>query len=147
MEIEDYIEKIIDNGEIKDMNALSEILEDILEKLKEYDEKLYKKYEMCLYEMAYGTVLNKEMAKQIVNKMKPYGLKWNMQEIQRIQEQFGLENINPIDFFVVMNSAYNDYRDLFNDNIEMYARYTRDFIEDEDAKKDKVFNYFMTIPE
>ena len=44
-----------------------------------------------------------------------------------------------------MNSAYNDYRDLFNDNIEMYVRYSRDFILDEDAKNNKVFKYFTQI--
>ena len=46
-----------------------------------------------------------------------------------------------------MNQAYNDYKDLFNENIEMYARYANDFINDEDAKKDKVFLYFTQISE
>jgi hypothetical protein len=45
-----------------------------------------------------------------------------------------------------MNSAYNDYNDIFKDNIEMYARYSKDFIQDEDAVEDKVYYYFSMIP-
>lgn len=140
------IEKIINDGRIEDMHELSEILEDVLEHLKHCDEEKYKKYEMCLYKMAYGDVLTEEMAKEIVSNMRPFGMRWDMQEIQRIQEQRGLTNIRDIDFFVVMNSAYNDYRNLFNDDVEMYVRYTLDFIEDEDAKQGKVFLYFTEIP-
>jgi hypothetical protein len=87
------------------------------------------------------------MAKEIVSKMKPYRMRWSIEETEEVQNQFGLDNIRPVDFFVVMNQAYNDYKDLFNENIEMYARYANDFINDEDAKKDKVFLYFTQIPE
>ena len=45
-----------------------------------------------------------------------------------------------------MNSAYNDYRDLFDDNLDMYVHFTKKFINDEDAKEGKVFTYFMKIP-
>lgn len=58
-----------------------------------------------------------------------------------------MQDINPIDFYIVMNSAYNDYKELFRDNLEMYVVYSQLFIEDEDAKKDKVFLYFTKIPE
>jgi len=45
-----------------------------------------------------------------------------------------------------MNSAYNDYEDLFKDNIEYYAKFSRDFIKDEDAVDEKVYIYFTKIP-
>jgi len=147
MEIEDIIQKIIDNGSIEDMHKLSDILEDSLEMLEKYDKECFEKYEMELYKMAYGSVLSEEMAKEIVSKMKPYRMRWSIEETEEVQNQFGLDNIRPVDFFVVMNQAYNDYKDLFNENIEMYARYANDFINDEDAKKDKVFLYFTQIPE
>lgn len=147
MDIEDIIQKIIDNGSIEDMHKLSDILEDSLEMLEKYDPEYYKKYEMDLYKMAYGSVLNEKMAQEIVSKMRPYRMRWTIEETQEVQNQFGLEDISPIDFFVVMNQAYNDYKDLFNEDIEMYARYTNDFINDEDAKRDKVFIYFMEIPQ
>jgi hypothetical protein len=47
----------------------------------------------------------------------------------------------------VINSAYNDFRDLFGDDIEKYIKYTMNFIQDEDAKPDKVFIYYTEIPQ
>lgn len=145
MEVEDYIEKIIDNGRVEDMHELSEMLEGLMEKMYEYDKDCYKKYEMKLYKMAYGSTLSRRMAEEIVNNMRPYRMRWSMEETQRIQDEYGLNNIRPTDFFVVINSAYNDYKDLFDENIEMYVRFTNDFINDEDAGEDKVFNYFTQI--
>lgn len=145
MDIENLIDKIIDNGDLESMKNLSEILEDLMELIEQYDEKCYKKYEMALYRMAYGNVLNREMAENIVSKMKPYGMKWSMDETKQVQEQFGISNIRPIDFFVVINSAYNDYKNIFNEDIESYIKFAMDFINDEDAKDDKVFLYYTTI--
>ncbi len=45
-----------------------------------------------------------------------------------------------------MNSAYNDYEDLFKDSVEYYAKFSRDFIKDEDAVDEKVYIYFTKIP-
>lgn len=154
MEIEDYIEKIIKDGDINEMEKLAEILEDVLETLAEYDKEMYKKYEMCLYKMAYGNILNKEMAEEIVSKMKPYGKRWGLEETKKVQEQFGLENIRPIDFFVVINSKFNDCRDTVErfahnpeEELDLYVSLTRDFIIDEDAKADKVFIYYTQVAE
>ena len=146
MEIKEYVEKIVDNGNVEDMHELSEILNDLMRELCEYDEKLYDKYKMHLYKMAYGSVLSRDMAEEIVQKMRPYRMRWNFEETRQIQEQYGVNDIRPTDFFVVMNSAYNDYKDIFDENIEFYVRFTKDFINDEDAKDSKVFTYFTTIP-
>lgn len=145
--MEDYIERIIDGGDINKMHELSEILEELLEGLKKTDEELYKEYELELYEMAYGRKLNEEMAEEIVSKMRPYRKRWTIGETRDMQMRYGATDIDEIDFFVVINSAYNDYRDIFQDNIEDYVMFTIDFIRDEDAKTDKVFLYFTTIVE
>ena len=71
MDIEEYIEKIVDNGKIEDMETLSDILEDTMEIIKDYDKECYKEFEMKLYVLAYGSHLNKSMAEEIVNKMRP----------------------------------------------------------------------------
>ena len=146
MDIEEIIQVIVDNGRIEDMHELSDILEDTIDILEEYYPDKYKKYEMKLYEMAYGCVLNEEMAKEIVSKMRPYGEKWTMEETSNIQRDYGV-SFRPEDFYVVINSAYNDYNDIFRDNIEQYVRFASDFINDEDAKQDKVYIYYTTIPE
>ena len=143
IDLEEMIEKIIDNGKLEDMQTLSELLEDTMEIIKDYDEKCYKEFEMKLYKMAYGNHLNTSMAQDIVNKMRPYGMRWNIEETESLQRQRGIEDIPKADFFVVINSAYNDYKDIFGEDLEGYIRFTIDFIKDEDAKEGKVFKYFV----
>lgn len=145
MEIEDYIEKIIENGKLEDMQTLSELLEDTMEIVKDYDKDCYDDLEMKLYKMAYGSHLNKKMAEEIVHKMRPYGMRWSIEETKTLQRQRGINDIDEIAFYTVINSAYNDYKDLFGEDIENYIRFTIDFIKDEDAKEGKVFKYFTEI--
>lgn len=143
MDIEEYIEIIIQNDRLEDMEELSDMLEDTMEIIKDYDRDCYKDFEIKLYKMAYGSHLNKSMANDIVKKMRPYGERWKLEETRDLQMQRGINDINEYEFYVVMNSAYNDYKDLFNEDIESYIRFTIDFIKDEDAKENKVFNYFV----
>lgn len=145
MDIDDYIERIIEKGDIRDMNTLSDILEELMKVVKDYDTECYKKYEMELYKMAYGNTLSKELAEKIVDKMKPYGEKWTMNETMDIQERYGLDRIKSSSFYVVLNSAYNDFNNLFGEDLDMYVRYTEDFINDEDTVEDKVFIYYTTL--
>ncbi len=146
MDIEEYIEKIVDNGKIEDMQELSDMLENTMEIIKDYDKECYKEFEMKLYKMAYGNHLNKSMAEEIVHKMHPYGEKFTFEETRNLQRQRGINDIDEVEFYIVINSAYNDYKDLFNEDLESYIRFTIDFIKDEDAKEDKVFLYYTTIP-
>lgn len=143
MDIEEYIEKIVDNGRIEDMETLSDMLEDTLEIIKDYDEECYREMEMKLYKMAFGSHINKSMAQDIVHKMKPYGERWRFEETRDLQRKKGIDDIDECEFYVVINSAYNDYKDLFGEDTESYVRFTIDFIQDEDAKPNKVFNYFV----
>ena len=154
MDIEEYIERIVDNDKIEDMQELSDMLEDTMEIIKDYDKECYKDFEMKLYKMAYGNHLNKSMAEDIVNNMRPFGKRWSLEESKKIQEQFGMNDISPIDFFTVLNRNFNDSRndsrntaERFTKNpeeeVEFYVCLTRDFIKDEDAKPNKVFKYFV----
>ena len=143
--IREDIIKIVDDGDRMEMEELSDMLQEVIEIVFNYNEEKGKEYELKLYRMAWGDVLSKQMAEEIISKMQPYHMRWSLEETRNIQNDYDLDNIRDIDFWVVMNSAYNDYRDLFNDNIEMYVKYSRDFILDEDAKNNKVFKYFTTI--
>lgn len=146
MKIQKYIEKIVNDGDRKEMEELSEILEEVIGIIKKYDEDCYKEYSTKLYKMAYGNELTEDIAMEIVDCMQPYGMNWSIDETERMQRDRGLNDIRPVDFFIVMNSAYNDFKNVLGDNTEMYIRYTDAFINDEDARKDKVFQYFMIIP-
>ena len=143
MDIEKIIQRIVDNGSVEDMHTLSDILEETMEIIKQYDERCYREYAIELYKMAYGNHLNREVAEEIVQAMRPEGMRWSYDETRNLQNQRGLNNIPEADFFTVINSAYNDYKNLFGEDLESYIRFTVDFIEDEDAKPQKVINYFL----
>jgi hypothetical protein len=138
----EWIDEIVENGKPEDMEELSEILIKVMHKLKKYDDKCYNKYRMKIYKMAYGTEFTEELAEEIVLNMKPTGEHWDIDQTTSVKTQYGITEINDTDFYVVMNMAYNDYHDIFMDNIDMYVKFTKDFILDEDAKEDKVFKYF-----
>lgn len=146
MNVKDYLIKIIERGKREDMEELSEIFDKAIYKVKDCDPDWYEKKCMKLYTMAYGKVLNEEMAKDIITKMEPYHMHWTLEQTRQVQAQNGLNNIRDIDFWIVMNSAYNDFHDLFDENIDMYIKYAKNFIMDKDGKDDKVFLYYTTIP-
>ena len=106
MDIEDYIEKIVDNGKIEDMQELSDMLEDVLEMIKEHDEKCYEEYELKLYKMAYGNKLPDKIKVEWVARMRP-AAKWDLQEIKEVHSKYGVE-IPVYSFYVVMNMLYSD---------------------------------------
>ena len=145
-EVKKMIRKIADDGNIEEMEELSDILDEAICVIKKYDEALFEDYKMQLYRMAYGNRFNQEMAEKIVSKMRPYKEHWTLEETRDIQYQYGLNGIDELDFYVVINSAFNDYRNIFEDNMDMYVKFTEDFINDEDAKEGKTFIYFTTIP-
>ena len=146
MKIEHYIRKIVDDGDRREMEELSDILADVINIVKRYDEDCYNEYKMKLYKMAYGNQLTEDMAEDIVKKMKPVGERWSIDETEQMQRDYGINDIKPADFYAIMNMAFNDFRNVFGDNLETYIRYTEAFINDEDAKPGKVLNYFLTIP-
>ena len=144
--IKEDIKKIVEEGNQEEMEKLSEILEDVVYIVQDYDEEVFEKYAMCIYKMANGYQLNMPMAEKIVGAMKPVGEHWTIDQTTGVKNQYGFTDVSDIDFWVVMNSAYNDYRDIFKENIEVYAKWSYAFIKDEDAKEGKVFNYFTAIP-
>jgi hypothetical protein len=142
MEIKKYINKIVEEGSDEDMDKLSDIMIDLFYDLKRYDEEKAHKYKMCLYKMAYGETISEDMARDIIEDMKPEGEHWTLEQTNQVKNQYGFMDINEIDFWLVMNMAYNDYKEIFRDNLDMYARFSYAFINDPDAKQGKVFKYF-----
>lgn len=142
MEIKKYIKKIISSDDEKKKDELTHWMCAILEHMDNDLEDV----ERDLYEISEGRVLNEDKAKYIIERMKPSGMKWTLEETENVRKQYEYENVRPIDFWIVMNSAYNDYEDLFKDNIDYYAKFSKDFICDEDAHEDKIYYYFSMIP-
>lgn len=153
MDIEEYIEIIVQNGRLEDMETLSELLEDTMEIIKDYDNECYKEFEMKLYEMAYGKVLTDNMKREWVKKMRPMS-KWTEEEVKNIVSQYEFE-VPYMSAFVILNMLYSDMKSAFGDgndeeSLKRYLRGTSDWYFDEDAKvngEEKLFNYKMYIVE
>lgn len=79
------IKRIAEEGSQEKMEKLSNILEDVIEEMYEYDEELSDKYIMCIYKMANGYVLTKDMAEHIVNNMKPAGEHWTINKLHKLK--------------------------------------------------------------
>lgn len=143
MEYKHYINKILASNNEEKIDELSDYMTYIIEMVGDRERE---KVEEKLYEIVEGKVLNEDMAKEIIENMKPKGMKWNLTDTENVRNTYGYSDIRPVDFWVVMNSAYNDYEDIFKDNVEWYAKFSKDFIKDEDAIEEKVYCYFMKIP-
>ena len=144
--IRKYIEKIGENKNAEDMQKLGDMLSDIIEATKESHPEMYKKYKNKLKGMAYNYEFDEEMAKEIVEEMKPLGEYWNLDTIKQVKESNGLE-CNLYDLYVVMNSMANDYKDVINlEDVETYIKLSKAFMNDEDASEHKVWKYFTKIP-
>ena len=142
--IHKYIKKIVENGNNEDMERLSEMLEELMYKLKDSNPKCYHKYKRELYELAYGKVLNEDMAIEWVESMQPES-KWTMEETSDAKKQYGLNDISDIDFYVVMNMMYSDYHKIIGENLDMYVKMTTAWLEDTDVAEGKLYNYKMYV--
>lgn len=140
--IKKYIEKIVENGKQEDMEKLSDMLAEIIYKMKEQHYEKYEYYKMCLYKMAYGEIISDEMREEIVERI---GEHWTLEQTEQVKNDYGYNDIPANEFNVVMNMAYSDYKEVFEDNLDLYAKFSKAFIQDDDAKKGKVFIYFNEI--
>ncbi len=154
MHIKEYIKKIVDDGNKENMECLSDMLDESIYKVKECDYDWFCKKKMELYVMAYGKVLTKEMAEEIIVDMLPYHMRWSLEETEDVRKAYDLSDIRDIDFWIVLNAEYNDNKETVEyfipddseKQLDMYVRLAKDFIKDKDAKEGKVFTYFTSIP-
>ena len=144
MKIKEMLAKIIDKGNIEDMYKLNDMLDTLICDLKEQKPKLYKEYKKELYELAYGNVILDDKAIEIVKNMKPNGEHYSLEYAKDIKENYNIK-YSVSDVYLVINSLYNDYHDLLEDNDEMYAKMTKLWLNDSDSVEDKVYAYFMNI--
>lgn len=91
-----------------------------------------------------GKTISKSMAKKWVTSMKPYGEHWDYETTTQLLKDNGI-NLEPIDFYVVINMMYNDYAKVIGDDLDMYVKLSRAWLKDEDAKEGKLYEYWKTI--
>ena len=142
--IRKYIDKIGESKDTSKMKRLGDMLSELVESLEDSHQEEYLEYKEELYELAYGKKLNKEIAIEWVNNMKPVGEHWNMDQTTAAKENLGY-NVDNVDFYVVANMMYNDYNDLVVENEELALKLANDWLNDEDSKEDKLYCYWKHI--
>ena len=142
MEVKDFLKTIGESKDTEKMEALGNFLEKVMDCLEDLHPDIYKKYLLKLYEIAYGKKLNEELALNWILSMKPYGLKWDKEQTSNVLKEKNINNINEIDFWAMMNAMYNDYYNTVKEDVEEYYNLAKDFINDEDGSKEKVYMYW-----
>ena len=139
--IKKYIQMIVDNGKQEDMECLSDMLSEIIYLMKDEHYDMYRKYKNKLKGMAYNYQIDKELAKEIVEDMKPLGEYWNMETVFSV---IGNDNHRIEDMYVVINSLVNDYNTTINpDEVDIYVKMAHNWLDDVDGKEHKIWKYFV----
>lgn len=128
----------------KHKEKICDLVDMLMCEIKEQEPKLYKHIECELYEIAYGKVINKEMADNWVKSMQPAGLHWTMEETTNAMKSLNF-NCDTIEFYVVANMLYNDYYNILKDDEEMILKLAYSWLKDTDAKEHKLYNYWKNI--
>lgn len=145
MKIKEMLNTIIDKGKPEDMHKLNEMLNELICDLKEENPELYHEYKKELYELAFGKIIIEEKAKEIVHKMEPYGEHYSMENAEYIKDKYSIR-YSTSDVYLVLNSLYNDYHDLLDENDDTYAKMTKLWLNDADSVEYKTYAYFCHIP-
>lgn len=96
--------------------------------------------------------LSKKQAENWTKSMKnengSKGARWSFEEVQNVMRQQNV-NCDPIEFYVVMNMLYSDYGAVFKKHdvatIQFYVDMAKAFLEDEDAVKNKLEQYYRYV--
>lgn len=146
-----YIDKIVENGNDEQMEELSEMLIESINEIRNYNEKSYKKYEKCLYELANGKILTDEMKREWVKNMNPEA-KWTEEQVESVFKT--IDNPIPaVSAYVIMNMLYSDFKDSLGEgdddlSIKKYIQATLDWYYDKDAthsEEEKLYFYYFYI--
>lgn len=138
------IHEMKERASLEDVTALAEVSEMLLDSIKETEPEFYNHAETILYEGLHGKKLTPELAEKLIHCMEPHGMKWTEAQTTEVMNQHGFD-FDPVDFWYTMNMAYNDYYEMFDDDVEKYAKWSKLFIGDPDAKKGKVYTYARKI--
>ena len=138
------IKNIIDSNDINKLKMLACTSEHMLKTIEKLDESKYGEYELEIYEIINGKKISEEIATTWVESMLPYGMKWSMEETTQVMRDKGL-NFEPVEFYVVMNMIFNDYNNIVLDNLDTAVEMTKDWLNDKDAKENKLYNYYKYV--
>ena len=91
-------------------------------------------------------------AQSIVGGMIPFGEKFSYELVEQFltNKKVDTDESDVIDYYLVMNMFYNDYKTVFDkysnlNQKDIYYDFSKCFIEDEDGPKYKTEKYFLLL--
>lgn len=128
----------------KNRDDIIEIIDMLMCEIENKHKELYKHIECEMYELVYGKKLSEEMAHSWVKEMEPIGMHWTIEETTNAMYNMGY-SCDTTNYFVVANMMYNDYYELVKEDEALALKMANAWLKDEDAKDDKLYNYWKHI--
>lgn len=147
------IDTIIKDGKMNNDTVITHLISALDEEKDDVCE--YKE----LYEEVYGHTLTRDIADDWVKSMavtdnteRANGQKWTLEQTTDTGNKIAVDwsYFSKIDFYIAMNMMYSDfYKTAKSVNLAedalFFARLARDWLCDEDASEDKLYNYYFSI--
>ena len=141
----EIVKKLAENATKADMETLTELTGDFLEKIRAKEpevDKLITKIDLML-----NPDFTKETAEYAVSKMKnedgTEGGHWDYDTTTSVLKSKGYD-FNPCDWYYVLNMVYSDY--FSKDQPDEYSfKLAYDFLKDKDAPVGKAKKYFLAM--
>lgn len=130
---------------------LREFTQDALSMIKGTNYSLYEELESHLYHMMYGCHFNEWMLKRATEHMQnedgTTGGHWNVEQTTQVAKNNGVMfvNFNEYDWNYVMNMIYSDYYGSVPNDVTIYFKMAKKFIEDKDAPEGKAYRYYKSM--
>lgn len=119
--------------------------------LKSKDYEMYEELELQLYKKVYGCHFNSWMLekalKHMINEDGTSGAHWDLEQTTSVarNNDITFSQFNEYDWCYVMNMIYSDYYGSVPNDMSVYIRMSRKFLEDKDAEEGKAFRYYVAM--
>lgn len=130
---------------------LRDFVDDAMSMIKETHEDLYDDLEMYLYKELYGCHFSDWLLEKavsgMINEDGTTGGHWTLEQTNSVARQSGssFDVYNQYDWNYVMNMLYSDYYGVLSNDATLYAKLSKRFLEDKDAKQGKALHYYLAM--
>lgn len=130
---------------------IKDFLCDMFDELKESDREMYDELEIRLYKEIHGYhftdwMLEKAL-RHMVNEDNTIGGHWTVEQTNDVARNYNISfvNYNEYDWNYVMNMIYSDYFGAVTDDVSVYVKLAKKFLNDKDAKDGKALIYYLAM--
>ena len=147
--MKEHFNHIIQNGTTEQMNELHSVVLQAIGYLKEINPNKYCEIKDKVYMIAYGEQLNEELASRWVDSMTPDGEYWTIDQTTSVAKQYGItfDKISKETWYAIMNMARNDFSEVLGSSVDVYVKYAKAWLMDEDYPypNKKAYKYYKLV--